>query len=119
MRDFRKLETWTRSHALALDPPTLSQMFPSAELLRLTPRPRCAAISIPSCFAGGSGRDRPAGLKRPPDIAHGSASDPDALLFLAADLRNLGVEQHTRGADELDEPKRMPGSFSRRLIADR
>ncbi len=118
MKDFRKLEIWKRSHSLALAIYESTKRFPKDELFGITSQIRRAAVSVPVNIAEGCGRDSDAELKRFLDIAHGSASEVDALLLLSRDLRLIMPESCAQLLAELDEIKRMIGALSRRLKAE-
>ena len=75
--------------------------------------------SVPAKIAEGCGRDSEAELKRFLDISHGSASETDYHLHLAADLSYLSEDEYRPLAREISELKRMIGAFSRKLKADR
>jgi four helix bundle protein len=118
VKDFHSLEIWKRSHALTLALYEATRSFPQSELFGLTSQIRRAAVSIPANIAEGCGRDSEAELKRFLDIAHGSASEVEALLLLSRDLKFLAFETCDPLVLELSEIKRMLGAFSRRLKAD-
>jgi four helix bundle protein len=119
MKDYRQLEVWDRSHKLTLTIYDLTRTFPKAELFGLTSQLRRARSSIGANPAAGCGRDSDAELKRFVDIAHGSASETEYHLLLAADLKLPSVPEHAALADEIGQIKRMPGAFARKLRADR
>ena len=87
MKDYRSLEVWERSHRLTLAIYATTRFFPKEELFGLTSQLRRACASIPSNLAEGCGRDSDAELKRFVDIAHGSASETEYHLLLAAELK--------------------------------
>lgn len=119
MKDYRHLEGWQRSHQLTLAVYAASKSFPQEELFGITGQLRRACASIPANLAGGCGRDSDAGLKRFVDIAHGSASETEYFLLLAADLDLLSATPHGPLADEIAQLKRTLGALARKLIADR
>ena len=73
--------------------------------------------SVHANIAEGCGRDSEAELKRFLDISHGSASETDYHLQLAADLSYLSEDAYHPLAREISELKRMIGTFSRKLKA--
>jgi four helix bundle protein len=119
MKDFRQFAIWQRSHQLTLTIYTLTKRFPHDERYGLTTQLRRSAASIPANIAEGCGRDSEAELKRFLDIAHGSASETDYHLNLAADLGYLNAAEYRPLATEISELKRMIGAFARKLKADR
>lgn len=119
MKDYRQLEVWRRSHQLALAVYAATKSFPKEELFGITGQLRRACASIPANLAEGCGRDSDAELKRFVDIAHGSASETEYFLLLAADLGLLSPAQHAPLADEIAQLKKMLGALARKLKADR
>jgi len=119
MKDFRSLSIWQRSHQLTLAIYKLTRTFPSDERYGLTAQLRRSMASVPANIAEGCGRDSEPELKRFLDIAHGSASEADYHLHLAADLAYLTAEEYAPLGREIDELKRMIGAFARKLKADR
>ena len=119
MKDFRQLSIWQRSHQLTLAIYKLTRTFPGDERYGLTAQVRRSMASVPANIAEGCGRDSEPELKRFLDIAHGSASEADYHLQLAADLGYLTENEHHSLAKEIGELKRMIGAFSRKLKADR
>jgi four helix bundle protein len=119
VKDYRNLEVWQRSHRLALAIYTATKSFPKEELFGITSQLRRAGTSIPANLAEGCGRDSDAELKRFVYIAHGSASETEYFLLLAADLRLLSSADHAMLADEISQLKKMLGALARKLKAER
>jgi four helix bundle protein len=119
VKDYRKLEVWRRSHALALEVYRLTRPFPKEELFGLTSQLRRASVSVAANLAEGCGRDSDAELRRFLEIAHGSASEVEYHLLLARDLNLLSADAYQGVADEISQIKRMLGSLARKLKADR
>jgi four helix bundle protein len=115
MKDYRALQVWQRSHRLTLDLYAATRRFPKEELFGLTSQMRRSAASIPSNLAEGCGRDGDAELRRFVGIAHGSASEPEYFLLLAAGLGYLSAADHDPLAREVSELKKMLGALSRKL----
>jgi four helix bundle protein len=118
VKDYRQLEVWQRSHQLALDIYAASKSFPKEEVFGLTSQLRRAAVSVPANLAEGCGRDSDAELKRFVTIAHGSASETEYHLLLAANLGFLSQTAHAPLADEVGQLKRMLGALARKLKAE-
>jgi four helix bundle protein len=119
VKDYRTLQVWQRSHALTLEIYAHSKRFPKEELFGLTSQLRRCCSSIPANLAEGCGRDSDAELKRFVDIAHGSASEAEYFLLLAAELGYLDPAVHPRLSCEIAELKKMLGALARKLKADR
>lgn len=93
MGDFRKLEVWKVSYALALDIYRATQGFPRSEQFGLVDQLRRAAASIPAIIAEGCGRNTDAELARHVNIALGEANEVETFLSLARDLGYLTDER--------------------------
>lgn len=117
MQDFRKLEVWRRSHALALECYRLTRSFPKEELFGLTSQLRRAAVSVELNLAEGSSRGSDADFKRFVQMALGSASEVECQLMLARDLDYLKGEVHAALEVQVQELKRMLIRLSQRLTA--
>ena len=89
MGDFRKLEVWKVSYALALDIYRATQGFPKSEQFGLTDQLRRAAAAIPAIIAEGCGRNTDAELARHVNMALGEANEVETFLCLARDLGYL------------------------------
>jgi len=113
MRDYHGLKVWHKAHELALSVYRATEAFPRAEVYGLTSQLRRAAVSAPTNIAEGCGRTTEVELARFLEIAAGSASEVDYLLFLARDLHYLDEAGYQTLQSQADEVKRMLGSFIR------
>ena len=86
MHNFRRLEVWEDSLALAQKIYELTSSFPSKERYGLTAQIRSAAVSIGSNIAEGAGRGSPRELARFIRIALGSIAEVDSQIELAVRL---------------------------------
>jgi four helix bundle protein len=89
MQDYRKLEAWQKSHALALRMYAKTAMFPKAELFGLTSQMRRTAVSIPANIAEGCYRGGQRALAQSLRVAMGSAGESEYYIILACDLKLL------------------------------
>ena len=115
MRDFRKLKIWQRSHNLTLDVYKTTANFPKEERYGLTSQLRRACASVPTNIAEGSAMSSDREFARYVEIAAGSASETEYLLFLARDLRIIAEESHQTLASEVTQLRKMLNTFKRRL----
>lgn len=88
MQDYRKLEAWQKSHAIALQMYAKTANFPKAELFGLTSQMRRAAVSIPANITEGCYRGQRS-LAHSLRIALGSAGELEYYVILASDLKLL------------------------------
>lgn len=118
MRDFRKLNVWSRAHQLTLVLYGATKSFPKDELYGLTAQIRRSASSIGANLAEGCGRkgDREFGPFL--YIALGSASELEYHLVLAADLGYLDEPTSIRAGRDVVEVKRMLSGLIAKLKAD-
>lgn len=115
MQDFRKLQTWQKAHLLAITVYKISSTFPGHELYGLTSQVRRSSVSIPTNIAEGCGRDGNTELGRFLQIAQGSASELEYQLLLANDLEYIKQEDYENLSKQVNEVRRMLGSFTRKL----
>jgi four helix bundle protein len=87
VRDFRDLQSWRHSMALAQNIYQLLKLFPQEELYALCSQMRRSAISIPSNIAEGHSRHSTKEYIRFLYIAQGSAAELHTQLILA---KNIG-----------------------------
>lgn len=101
MGDFRKLEVWRLSQALAVEVYRGTAAFPKSELFGLTAQMRRAAASIPANLAEGCGRRRDSELRRFARISLGSACELESHMLLARELAILDRGEFDRLADRI------------------
>jgi four helix bundle protein len=86
MRDYHKLQVWSRAHLLALRVYRHTARFPRDERFGLTAQMRRAAASVPTNIVEGSGRPTPSDYSRFLGIAASSPHELQYHLELARDL---------------------------------
>ena len=119
MRDFRKLDVWTKAHKLTLQVYTSTANFPTSELYGLVTQIRRAAVSIEANLAEGSGRTGDIDKRRFVHIACGSASELECLLQIARDLNFLSETVHKELSGLTVEVRKMLYSFGDKLGVQR
>ena len=107
MRDFQRLEVWTRAHRLALDVYRATSAMPPGERYGLTAQMRRAAVSITSNIAEGCGRGTEADFGRFLHLAAGSANELESQLLLARDLGYIDGDTAERLSRDRSEVKKM------------
>jgi four helix bundle protein len=118
MRDFRQLEVWHKSHALALETYRDTARFPRDEQYGLTSQLRRSCASVPANIAEGCGRDSTRDFARFLTLALGSASETEYHFLLAADLGYLARESYEHLDMRIKEIKRMLTGLIRRIRSD-
>lgn len=111
MRDFRKLQVWEKSHALTLAVYKKTDNFPKSEMIGLTSQIRRAVISIPMNIAEGCGRKSQKEFLYFLNVAFGSASELQYLIFLSSELNYLDKTLVKQILSEITEIKKMLFSF--------
>ena len=107
MKDFRDLQVWHKSHALALASYRATQHFPTHELYGITSQVRRCAASIAANIAEGCGKRGNGEFQRFLGVAAGSASELEYHFLLAKDLGLLAVDQYTFLNSSVQEVKKM------------
>lgn len=115
VKDFRNLQVWWKAHELVLTVYDAPAGFPRHEIYGLTSQIRRSCASIPANIAECCGRDGDAERGRFLRMDSGSASELGYHLLPARDLDLLTPQDHSRLANEVEETKRMPTTFVKRL----
>ncbi|MDP1677631.1 MAG: four helix bundle protein [Bacteroidota bacterium] len=95
MQNLKNLLVWQKAHLLVKEVYVVSNDFPKEELYGITSQLRRAAVSIPTNIAEGSGRGSDADFKRFLQIAFGSTSEVEYLIFLSKELQFISELQAT------------------------
>ena len=119
MKDFRNLLVWQKAHRLVKHAYEATSRFPTEEKFGLTSQMRRAVVSIPTNFAEGCGRSGASDFRRFLDIAMGSASEVQYLVYQSGDLGFMDETTCQRLASDVEEVKRMLSSLILKLRADR
>ena len=119
MKDFRNLIVWEKGHRLVLETYKVTKRFPQEEKFGLTSQIRRAAASVPTNIAEGCGRSGDADFRRFLDIAMGSASELEYLLYLSGDLGFMEAADSKRLLVDVAEVKRMLSALIVKLRANR
>jgi four helix bundle protein len=97
MHDFRRLEVWHDSVAIAKATYSVTEKFPASEVWGLTAQLRRAVISVSSNIAEGAGRSSTREFRRFLSMARGSLFEVDSQLEVA---RQLGYLEDAGGISE-------------------
>jgi four helix bundle protein len=115
LRDFRELDVWKKSHALALESYRITRLFPKEELYGLVSQIRRCATSVPANIAEGCGSDSDAEFARFLTMAMKSATEFEYHLLLAHDPDLLSSDVHSVIEPRVVEVKKMLTAFIRKL----
>ena len=118
MKDYRQLKVWAKAHILTKDLYGATSRFPKDELFGLTSQLRRAGSSIPTNIAEGCGRGSDADFRRFLQIAFGSASEVEYLVFLSYELNYIPKTEFTEYNNKITEVKKMLAGMIKKLSAD-
>jgi len=118
MQDYKKLIVWQKSHALSLMIYKITENFPKHELYGLVSQIRRATVSIATNIAEGTGRNSKPDFSRFLQIAYGSSSEVEYLLFLSAELNYVSLDITNKLNNDLQEIKKMLASLQKRLKSE-
>ena len=107
MKDFKNLQVWEKSHLLTLAIFMQTDNFPRSEIFGLTSQLRRAAAYVPTNIAEGCGRKSKKEFLYFLNVAFGSASELQYLIFLSFELNYLDQGQETQLSEKISEIKRM------------
>jgi four helix bundle protein len=115
MGDYRKLDVWNASRQLATRIYLASANMPTRDRYELASQMRRAAISVVSNIAEGSGRAGNHEFARFLRIARGSATELEAQLVMAGDLKALEAGSVGALIKETERVRRMLSGLLRKL----
>jgi four helix bundle protein len=115
MQDFRNLKVWRLAHEVALDVYKLTQDFPKHEMYGLRSQIRRAVISIPTNVAEGAARGTDQTMRHFVDIALGSASEVEYLLYLSGELAYIAAPEQEALTTRLQLLRRMLNALHKRI----
>ena len=117
MGDFRKLDVWRRSQALAVSVYRTTDQFPRGERFGLTSQMRRAALSVSSNLAEGCGRRSDPELRRYIRISLGSLSELECQARIAHELGLFGKLGISRLLEEIQGIRGMLEQLHKSLRA--
>lgn len=105
MHNFRELDFWKRSMALANRIHIVTKAFPDTEKFGLTSQIRRSSISIPSNIAEGASRDSSKDFNRFLQMAIGSAFELETQIILASQFDYIDTSELNEIMNELNKYK--------------
>ena len=115
MRDYKKYEVWKKAHELTLDVYKASKTFPKEETYGITSQLRRACVSVPTNIVEGTGRFSDPQFANFLNIASGSASETDYLLFLSKDLSFLLEDEYLELEEKITRVRKMIHALHKKL----
>ncbi len=113
MRDFRRLQVWSKAHGLTLEIYKVTSSFPKEELYGITSQMRRSSASIAANIAEGCGRTGDGEFHRFLITASGSAVELEYFLLLAHDLGLVKEEIYRASNQKIIEVQKMLAVLSR------
>ena len=101
MRDYRRIDAWTKSDELTLSIYKETKSFPAQERFGITSQLRRAAYSVPANIAEGSARETKRDYLRFLHMARGSLTEAQYFIDLSHRLGYLDNSQNALLADKV------------------
>lgn len=117
MQDFRKLEVWRKSHALALNVQRLSLTIPKADNSGLISQLRRAALSIPANIVEGTTRSTQRDFAKFLQIAIASGAELEYHLQFAVDSNQIPQREFDLRLADLIQIRKMLYALHKRVAA--
>lgn len=111
MKDFRSLKVWEKAHEMTIAVYKETKNFPKEELYGLVSQMRRAASSIPTNIAEGCGKHSEKEFANFLQIAMGSASETEYLIFLSGELEYISKDKTQVLINQVTEIKKMLASL--------
>jgi four helix bundle protein len=115
MKDFRTLKVWEKGHEITMTIYKETQNFPKEELYGLVSQLRRASSSIPTNIAEGCGKHSDKEFANFLQIAMGSASETEYLIFLSGELGYISVNITLELTKSITEIKKMLASLIKHI----
>lgn len=115
MRDYKKLNVWTKSYTFGIQLYKVTKSFPKEEVYGLTSQLRRAALSIPSNIAEGSRRSTEKDFRSFLHIAYGSGAELEVQIMFAKDLNYISPDTCISLLNELEEIMKMLNALIQKL----
>jgi len=111
MRDFKRLDVWTRAVDLGEEVYKITKDFPGHEIYALTSQLRRASVSVSSNIAEGCGRRTSRDFVQFLYNAMGSLREVESQLIIASRLSYLSEDRLKELSADIDKLSRMLNGF--------
>jgi four helix bundle protein len=115
MRNFKELIVWQKAKLLVKDIYKVSALFPSEERFGITNQIRRAVVSITCNISEGCGRRTDADFARFLDMASGSSTEVENLIYLCFDLDFINEETQSDFVLKVTEVQKMISGLNNSL----
>jgi len=117
IHSYKDLIVWQKAKSLAVKIYHLTSKYPSSEIYGITSQMRRAAISIPSNIAEGRGRKGRKEYLNFLNIAYGSATELEAQIDIAKELRFGDFQAYQEIEALLLEVMKMLGTIRSKIAS--
>ncbi|MFN2604462.1 MAG: four helix bundle protein [Gemmatimonadaceae bacterium] len=117
MSDFKKLNVWRKSHALALNVHRVAITIRGADNASLRNQMLRASMSVPTNIVEGAGQRSQREFGRFIRFALNSASELEYHLIVARDIRAITTNESTALLDQTVEVRRMLHGLLSRVMS--
>jgi four helix bundle protein len=111
MRNFKDLEIWKESRALAKDIYLLTRSLPADEKFAMTSQIKRCVTSIPSNIAEGSAKESQKDFARFLQISLGSSFELESHLILCSDLEIIDRDKTAESLKSIQQLQKKIYSF--------
>ena len=118
MHDFRRLEVWRRSLALAVAIERQSRRVPRSDRVVIGAQIRRAALSIPANIAEGSAKQSDREFARFLRISLGSITEAESHVIIASDLELIDADDFASLSLQIEDVRKMLTGLAKRLTSD-
>lgn len=115
MHNYKELNIWKNSLAIAIDVYCLSADFPKEENYGLTSQIRRSAVSVPSNIAEGSSRTSDKDFNRFLEIAMGSSFELQTQLEISKAVLKIDEVKAEKLNNDITENQKMIRGFMQKL----
>ena len=112
MRDYKKLDVWSKSHEMYMFiKKNIAIKFPKEERYELTSQLLRAALSVPLNIAEGCGRYTDKDFAHFLDTSLGSTNESDYCCYVASELNYISNEEYEKVNKLLNDVRAMLINF--------
>lgn len=116
MHNYKQLDIWKDSIAMAVDIYKLMDTLPAEEKFGLISQVKRSTVSVPSNIAEGAGRGSNMDFCRFIDIAVGSICELDTQLVIAKELTWIELPVYQAFEDRIDHLQKRMFKLKQRLL---
>jgi four helix bundle protein len=115
MNNYKNLEIWQKSIALAVDIYSLLKVFPKSENFNTIDQIRRCSISIASNIAEGAGRNSDKEFIHFLSISNGSSTELESLIIISNKLNFIPDDLKEKFVEKINEIQKMNRALQKHL----